>query len=176
LGPCFRESCSLTLMERDMSDTGFDIRRRLIALPESSEQDLEGASEEEIRELEKYAGGPLPAVYKQFLKQLGRSAGELFRGSDYSVSQRFRLHLREHAEALLLRSNAPFVLPKTAFVFLMSQGYQFSFFYIGQGDDPGVYHYLEGDPLPRQLDATLSGYLLRCIEECERRTPHLSPK
>lgn len=158
-----------------VSDIASEIRRRLIALPESRGQDLEGASEEEIRQLEMYAGGRLPLVYKQFLRQLGRSAGELFRGSDYSVSQRFHLHLREHAEKLLMRSKAPFALATAAFVFLMSQGCQISFFYLDRGDDPSVYHYLEGDPVPRQLDATLSGYLLRCLEECERRTTRLNP-
>lgn len=152
-----------------MSDIAVEIKRRLLALQADSEQDLEGARDEEIQELERYAGGCLPSVYKQFLKQLGRSAGELLRGSEYSVSQRFHLHLREHAEELLVRCKAPFVLPRTAFVFLMSQGYQFSFFHIDRGDDPGVYHYLEGDPTPSLLDASLSGYLRRCIEACEQR-------
>jgi SMI1-KNR4 cell-wall len=145
------------------------IKRRLLALPNTGPLDLEGASEDEIRDLEKYAGGQLPAVYKQFLQQLGRSAGELFRGSDYSVGQQFHLHLKEHAEELLGRSKASFVLPAQAFVFLMSQGYQFAFFHIDQGDDPSVYHYLEGDQSPKQLDDTLSGYLLRSIDACEHR-------
>ncbi len=158
-----------------MSDIAAEIRRRLSDLPIRGGQHLEGASEEEIRKLETYAGGPLPLVYKQFLRQLGRSAGELFRGSEYSVSQRFRPHLREHAEELLKRNNARFVLPVEAFVFLMSQAYQFSFFSIDQGDDPSVYHYLEGDALAKCLDASLSGYLLRCIEECEQRTNCLKP-
>jgi hypothetical protein len=51
----------------------------------------------------------------------------------------------------------------------MSQGYQFSFFRIDQGDDPSVHHYLEGDSMPKQLNATLSGYLLDCIAELEHR-------
>lgn len=152
-----------------MPDIASEIRQRLLALSPAGEQELEGASAEEIQELERYAGGQLPSVYKQFLKQLGRSAGELFRGSEYSVSQRFHLHLKEHAEALLSRSKASFSLPKATFIFLMSQGYQFAFFPIDQGDDPSIYYYLEGDPTPRQLSPTLSGYLLRCIDECERR-------
>lgn len=155
-----------------MSDIASEIRRRLLALPDSREQDLAGASAEEIRELEKYAGGQFPWIYRQFLQHLGRSAGDLFRGSDYSVSQCFHLRLKEHAEEILKRNKAPFVLPKTAFVFLMSQGYQFSFFHLDQGDDPSVYHYLEGDSIPKKLEGKLSGYLLRCIEECERRKHH----
>lgn len=152
-----------------MSDITSEIRQRLLALPSGREQALEGARDEEIVELENYAGGRLPAVYKQFLKQLGRSAGEMLRGSEYAVSQRFHLRLKEHAEELLRRSGASFVLPRTAFVFLMSQGYQFAFFHLDQGDDPSVYYYLEGDSAPKLLDATLSGYFLRCIKACERR-------
>jgi hypothetical protein len=150
-----------------MADIASEIRQRLLALPSSSEQVLEGASDEEVEELEIYAGGKLPAVYKQFLKQLGRSAGELFRGSEYAVSQCFHLRLKEHAEELLRRSGASFILPQTAFVFLMSQGYQFAFFNLDQGDDPSVYHYFEDDRTPKLLGATLSGYFLRCIEACE---------
>jgi hypothetical protein len=152
-----------------MPDIGSEIRERLRALPAGGDRTLEGASDAEIQALEAYAGGPLPAVYRQFLKQLGRSAGELLRGSEYAVSQPLRLHLREHAEDLLRRSAAPFALPASAFVFLMSQGYQFSFFNLDQGDDPSVYHYLEGDPAPKILDTTLSGYLRRCAAACERR-------
>lgn len=152
-----------------MSDIASEIRQRLLSLLSSREDELEGASDEEIVELESYAGGRFPAVYKQFLKCLGRSAGELLRGSEYAISQSLRLRLKEHAEELLRRSDASFVLPRKAFVFLMSQGYQFAFFNLDQGDDPCVYHYLEGDSTPKLLDPTLSGYLLRCIEACERR-------
>lgn len=152
-----------------MSNIPYEIRQRLLALPSAGAYRLEGATDEDIVELEKYAGAKLPAVYEQFLKQLGRSAGELFRGSDYSVSQRFGLRLREHAEDLLRRTGASFALPRSAFVFLMHQGYQFTYFDLDQGDDPPVYYYLEGDLVPTLLDSTLSGYLLHCTEECECR-------
>ena len=152
-----------------MSNIPSEIRQRLLALPSAKDEEVEGARDEEIQELETYAGGRLPTVYKQFLKQLGRSAGGLFRGSDYAIGQRFNLRLKEHAEELLQRSKASFVLPRTAFVFLMAQGHQFAFFNLDQGDDPVVYHYLEGDLTSNQLDATLSGYLLRCLEAGEQR-------
>jgi SMI1-KNR4 cell-wall len=156
-----------------MTDIGSGIRQRLLALPSVGDQELAGASDEDITELENYAGGRLPAVYKQFLKQLGRSAGELFRGSEYALSQKFCLHLKEHAEELLKRKEASFTLPQSAFVFLMSQGYQFTFFNLDEGDDPTVYHYLEGNLTPKVLDAKLSQYLLRCIEACEQREQRL---
>jgi hypothetical protein len=72
-----------------MSDIASEIRLRLLALPGCGAEDFEGASRQEIQELEVYAGGQLPSIYKQFLKLCGRSAKELFRGSNYSVSQRF---------------------------------------------------------------------------------------
>ena len=152
-----------------MPDFGYEIKQRLVALPTERDQKLEGASDEEIQALEQYAGGPFPSVYKQFLKSLGRSAGELLRGTEYSVTGRDRLRLREPAERLLQRKQSSFVLPDTAFVFLMSQGYQFSFFFMNQGNDPPVYHYHEGDGQPTQLASSLSNYLFKCIDACEER-------
>ena len=152
-----------------MSDIGIEIKQRLLALPLGRDANLEGATERDILELENYAGGQFPAVYKQFLKQLGEALGELFRGSDYAVGQHFQLHLKEPAEELLRRMNASFTLPRTAFVFLMSQGYQFTFFDLDDGNDPIVYHYLEGDLAPSVLDTKLSRYLRRCVEACEQR-------
>jgi hypothetical protein len=151
-----------------VSDIGEEIKRRLLALPSGKSADLAGVSDEEISDLERYAGGRLPLVYKQFLRHLGRSAGELFRGTDHSFRQR-DLRWKLEAEEIIARSQAPFLLSPSAFVFLMAQGYQFSFFHIDQGDDPSVHHYLEGASQPTLLDELLSGYLMRCIEDCELR-------
>lgn len=142
-----------------------ELKQRVEALSAGTEFQLEGASEEEIQELEAYAGGPLPDVYKLFLKEMGHSAGKMFRGTDYSLTQRARLRFRKRAEELLEKTS--YRLSQTAFVFLMSQGYQFSYFHIDQGDDPSVYHFLQGNAEPTLLDQSLSNYLLRCVEAYE---------
>ena len=152
-----------------MTSVADQIRHRLLALPSGETSQLEGASKDEIDDLEAYAGCTLPAVYKDFLSHLGRSAGELLRGSDYSVSERFHLRLKEYAEKIVKLSTSSYTLPPSAFVFLMSQGYQFAFFHTDQGDDPSVYCFHEGDEKPQLIESQLSRYLVRCIEACEER-------
>jgi hypothetical protein len=152
-----------------VSDVGEEIRQRLLALPVTRPGDLEGATEDEARSLEEYAGGTLPLVYRQFLRHLGRSSGELFRGTECAIGQRSGLRLKRDAEQIARSGDPPFTLPPRAFVFLMSQGYQFSFFDAADGDDPPVYHYLEGEPRPKKLADSLSSYLRSSVEDCERR-------
>jgi len=46
---------------------------------------------------------------------------------------------------LLEENQFPQTLPKDAFVFLMHQGYQFSFFRLSEGENPPIYFYCEGE-------------------------------
>lgn len=157
-----------------MADAEAELRQRLHDLARADEG-VEGATAEEIAALEAYAGGRLPGVYRHYLSGFGRRAGELFRGTDSGLAQRHRLRLREPADRLVESSRAAFRLPPAAFVFLMTQGYQFAYFPTDAGDDPPVFRYHEGDALPAPLAASLSVYLLRCVEECERRMPASTP-
>lgn len=152
-----------------MSDIGEEIKRRLLGLPNTRPGDLEGATDEDVRGLEEYAGCRLPLAYRQFLRQLGRASGELFRGTDCAIGQPSGLRLKEAAGETLREGKSLFTLPPRAFVFLMSQGYQFSFFDADEGDDPAVYHYLEGDAGPKKLADSLTAYLRQSVEACERR-------
>ena len=145
-----------------------DIKSRLQQLKGSDSAEVAEANEEEIRQLEEYAGGSLPHVYREFLRQVGRSTGCLFRGSEGSLQSRFQLRMRAQAEGLLKRTHAAWTLPGDAFVFLMTQGYQFSYFRLSEGDDPPVYHYLEESEGATRLADHLSDYFRRCLEACEQ--------
>lgn len=151
-----------------MAEPGTELRRRMLAFARS-DGGVEGAGDDEVAELERYAGGRFPTVYRQYLGLFGRRSGELFRGTESGLSQPHRLRLREAAERLLERRPSGFRLPPGAFVFLMTQGYQFAYFPTDAGNDPPVFRYLEGDDRPHPLGGSLSEYLLRCVEECERR-------
>lgn len=132
-------------------------------LRESSGPDeiaIEGASAAEIGELETYAGGSLPDVYRRFLSVMGHSAGTLFRGSDCLLTQRHRLRFRESAERIINRNGAGFELPEDAFVFLVHHGYQFLYFCLGQGDDPPVFRFSDADQTANKIADTFSGFLL----------------
>jgi SMI1 / KNR4 family (SUKH-1) len=84
------------------------------------------ASPEEIAALEQQLGVRLPAAYKAFLFILGRDGGTDFIGSDCTIRRLPKL--REWAQDLLRRCGSPYMLPDTAFVFMMHQGYSFFYF------------------------------------------------
>jgi hypothetical protein len=100
-------------------------------------------SQTEIQALETAIGFSLPSAYIQnFLIPLGKGAGVFLQGEDCFYDQ--LLDLQSGARELLLEEKFPEVLPADAFVFWMHQGYQFAFFRIGEGEDPPVYHFEEG--------------------------------
>ena len=145
-----------------------EIEQRLRALPGGDKYPIEGAAEADVCALESEIGRRLPAVYRDFLKSMGHSAGRLFRGSDYAISQPHRLRLRDAAEEVLKRSGAEYVLPNDAFVFLMHHGYQFFFFHLTRDDDPEIYRFADDDILPRKVARSFSDFLRNLIEDHER--------
>ncbi len=103
--------------------------------------DLVPCTVEEIQLLECKLGHSLPEAYKEFLLWMGHSTGRLLAGSDYSYRDLASLQIA--AEEMLREDKFTQSLPDDAFVFLMHQGYQFSFIRTLEGDDPPVYDYVE---------------------------------
>jgi len=129
-------------------------------------EQLVGVSEIEIARLERTLNLRLPQQYKTFLQSCGQGAGRFFTGTDMffpGVEQ-----LRNAAEALLQENHETFQLPADAVVFSMHQGYQFNYFHSSEGDDPAVYHYMEGEGLPVLTHESFSSFLLDAIEQHER--------
>lgn len=159
----------ITVQKR--SDVINELTHRLSLLPRSEDGDedrLVGAGEEEIRDLETELGIRLPEVYRRFLRAMGHSAGPLFVGSDYSLSQRHRLRLRKSAERVIERTGTDWQLPDDAFVFLMHHGYQFLFFRLREGDDPPVYRFSDADDAAVCIAPSMSEFLRSRMEEHER--------
>ncbi|MGH2412278.1 MAG: SMI1/KNR4 family protein [Microcystaceae cyanobacterium] len=121
------------------------IKERLIALKLASPNEIEGCTHQEVIELEQQLGVKLPSSYQEFLLLMGFGAGQFLRGSD-CFSQHL-LDLQEAASELLEENHFPQSLPDDSFVFLMHQGYQFSFFRLLEGEDPPTYSYCEGETL-----------------------------
>jgi hypothetical protein len=119
------------------------IKQRLIALNRDSSQPLCGCSPAEIRQLEGRLGVKLPSAYQEFLRIMGKGAGQFLRGSDCFYPQ--MRELKTAAVELLEENHFPGALPKDAFVFFMHQGYQFSFFRLSEGENPPTYSYCEGE-------------------------------
>lgn len=95
----------------------------------------------EIERIERKYEVRLPSVYREFLSLMGKKAGDYMLGSSVFFDEIFTL--KQGAEELVEENNLE-PIPRTAFIFWMHQGYQAAFFKIGDGDDPPVYYFTEG--------------------------------
>ena len=109
-----------------------------------------GYSESEVAEAEARLGVRFPAVYRAFLREMAKSPGELFRGSDLAGVGDFE-RFREDALVMLSDLDPPPSLPREAVVFLWHQGYTFIFLLAGGGFDAPPMQWMEDHPEPRQV-------------------------
>lgn len=122
------------------------------------EEEIQGCSEDEIKELEKEIGHSLPTLYRNFLLNVGHHAGLLFQGTDIffgSIKE-----LTQEANELLEENYKSFNLPEDAFVFSMHQGYGFNYFRFSEGKNPPVYPYIEGEGDSKLAWKSFSSFLL----------------
>ena len=117
--------------------------------------DFRGCSDAEIDTLEERVNMKLPGLFKDYLRRMGWSAGEMLQGSDVRFGC---LHLLtgEGREELGLSGVD---LPQDAFVFFAHQGYDYMYFLVSDDDDPAVYRYHIDWDGPRQVFRAFSGYL-----------------
>lgn len=126
--------------------------------------ELRGFAEEEIHRAEQLSGLRFPAVYRDFLRTCGKSAGRFFKGSHVAAETPERLlEFRDWAEDLLKESSGGLALSSSQFVFLVHQGYEFTFFVADGDDDPAVFEFIEGDRRFSQVSARLSGFFFASI-------------
>ncbi len=131
-----------------------------VLLQYSSNRAVIGCQEDEIVAIEKKTGTILPKDYRQFLKQMGRSAPDFFVGSDFEYEK--LSDLQEWATDLLSESDLS-PLGNDAFVFMMHQGCQFYFFQNGK-----VNYYMEGEKEPEVRFSTFEEFF---NEYAKQRTP-----
>lgn len=96
---------------------------------------------------------------------MGHSAGRFFLGTDVFLKHLER-DLTRGANELLARDGKP-PLPATAFVFGMHQGYQFTFFMLGENEDPPVEGYLEKGDFYAVADS-FSEFLVQAVGDTIR--------
>jgi hypothetical protein len=122
----------------------------------------QGCSDAALVAFQRHHGLELPEAYLRFLVVVGMNSGEFLQGSDLRFEQ---LHsLQSEAQELLNDDDGP-TLPENAFVFCSHQGYQFLFFRVGQGPDPQVHHYLEGDREFKTVAPTFSDWLVQAVRD-----------
>jgi hypothetical protein len=125
--------------------------------------DLHGCEPDEIEALQRKFAITLPETYCDWLRIMGRGAGQYLKGSDAFYPT--LLELRDFAEELLVEDGKPFSLPQDAFVFLMHQGYTFLYFLtVPHNPDPPVVHYAEGKS-PTERWACLSDYFQQVLDD-----------
>lgn len=138
-----------------------NIRDELLKTGKVSPDDIEGCDREEVDDLARSLGRPLPKAYEDFLLSAGYGAGRFIEGTD--TFWPILPLLREAAERLLKRSSAQ-PLPPLAFVIYMHQGYEFGYFLLDDGDDPPVYQYAEGWPAPKLAWSSFTDYLMEMLQ------------
>ena len=147
-------------------------KQRLIAAGLAVSDTVRGCSEKEIAQLEADTCRPLPPAYRDFLSELGQSAGEFLRGTNWTYAELRALQVP--AVQLLKSGNEQAVLPANSFVFAMHQGYQFLYFLtVNMDNDPPVFYYTE-DPdleslMPQRKFEHLSEFLTIFIADARNR-------
>lgn len=144
-----------------------DAADRIAALPFGAADKIEACNSADLRDVQSISQHRLPAAYIAFLSKMGRNAGPLFEGSEFSPAHKNKLRLRQIAERILKDSHSSFVLPDTVFVFLQHQGYQFLFFNVTDGDDPPVFLVRDNHPYPTQVSVAFSRFILDAVEKFE---------
>jgi hypothetical protein len=121
---------------------------------------------EEIAVLEALvAPNHLPAAYVEFLRYGGKQLANVFRGVDFSYGQARRM--RENGNREILRMlricDKDAELPETVFIINEHLAANFTYFDLGEGDDPPIYLWEDGagglDAAIQEHD-TFAGFVL----------------
>jgi len=141
------------------------MREKLIACQLALPHTLEGCTEEQIDEIKvKQRVNFLPEIYRQFLLWMGRNAGDLYLGSDYTCNR--LLHLKDEANSDFERFGHTFRFADDVFVFMSHGGYVYWYFDTkDKNDDPSVYMYHESNRVSVKVDEHLSQFFDDSIRE-----------
>ena len=114
-----------------------------------------GYPEAEVAATEARLGVRFPAVFRQYLLEMGKSPGELFVGSDLASLEKLE-QFRSQALELLAETDPALTLPPEAVVFLFHQGYTFQYVLaVGGFDGPPMY-WMETEREPHQVAPTFA--------------------
>lgn len=124
---------------------------------------FQGCTSQEISLIESSLAVQLPQCYRDFLSQMGRSAGKFLVGYDYSFPK--MLQFRKWAEDLLRECSSDYSLPPSAFVYFFDPAGAFLYFHCDGNPDPPVFMFLESESNPRKVFESFSEWLLGVVED-----------
>ncbi len=108
-----------------------------------------GYAEADVAGAEARLGVRFPAVFREFQLEMGKSPGDLFRGSDLAGISEFE-RFRADAQELLAETDPALSLPADAVVYLFHQGYTFVYFHGTGGFDGPHWQWTETKRESRQ--------------------------
>ncbi|WP_159372889.1 SMI1/KNR4 family protein [Nocardia caishijiensis] len=129
---------------------------------------FEGCTDAELEAVESRIGGRFPAVFRQYLLQMGEACGDLFRGSETGGIRSFD-QLRDDAREIVDDVGGRWALPSDAAVVLTHQGYTFDYVRAVGGFDGPVLRWTDGKPHEEtRIAATFARYVDGQLRLCER--------
>ena len=117
-----------------------------------------GYSDAEISEAEARLRVQFPVVFRTYLREMGKSPGDLFCGSELAGLADFE-QFRRDAMELLAETDPALTLPAEAVVFLFHQGYTFMYVLAEGGFDSPPMHWTETEREPREVAPTFAEML-----------------
>lgn len=131
-----------------------DTPRHLIEQHHQRLMTFAGYTESEVAGAETRLGVQFPAVFREYLREMGKSPGDLFCGSDLAGITEFE-QFRAYALKLLAETDPTLTLPPEAVVFLLHQGYTFVYLLAAGGLDRPPMQWTENEREPRQVADSL---------------------
>jgi hypothetical protein len=136
---------------------------RLKGITAFSDIKLKGCTDAEIKRLEKHFEVKLPHSYREFLKRMGKGAGE-FMVSDrwvFKFDSVFELARNDYAEFC--------ELPAEYFVFAARDGYAWVFFVAdGKSEDPPIYLFDDGSGPYKQIARSVWEFIESLVIDYEQ--------
>jgi hypothetical protein len=126
-----------------------------------------GYPEVDVAAAEERLGVRFPAVFRQYLLEMARSPGDLFRGSDLARPHQFA-RFRSDALELLTAADPALALPREAVVFLFHQGYSFTYVLATGGFDGPTVQWDELGHRPARVTAGFAELVDAELESSER--------
>jgi hypothetical protein len=111
-----------------------------------------GYSETEVAAAEARLSVRFSAVFRQYLLEMAKSSGDLFRGSELAGPAEFE-QFRANAMELLSETDPVLTLPPDVVVFLFHHGYTFVYLFAVGGFDGPPMQWTETEREPRQVAA-----------------------
>jgi hypothetical protein len=133
------------MSEHDYVKQLLEIKELMIREKIVGSEEFVGCTDDEIADIERFAGGKLPASFRAFLQVMGKE-GNWYTATVQYVWTQLKTN-RKWADEIIKENESDYQVPPNAFVFSCLNGY-FSFFMLNEGDDPPVYYFGEGSKEP----------------------------